>query len=75
MAAYRAPDGSVSLTETEVVPGVPEALAALGAVATLAVVTSKPPVFTVPVLDGLGLLGRFAAAHGPDLETGPSRGP
>jgi phosphoglycolate phosphatase len=68
VAAYRARYATVSLAETEVIPGIPEALSALQAVTPLAVVTSKPRAFAVPILDRLGLLDRFVAVHGPDLE-------
>jgi phosphoglycolate phosphatase len=68
VAAYRARYATVSLTQTEVVPGIPEALRSLQAVAPLAVVTSKPGAFAVPILARFELLDRFVAVHGPDLE-------
>jgi phosphoglycolate phosphatase len=49
-------------------PGVPEMLAELAPVADLVVVTSKPEEFAVPILDALGLLGRFQAVFAPSLD-------
>ena len=43
-------------------------LAELASVADLVIVTSKPKEFAVPILDGLGLLGRFQAVFAPSLE-------
>jgi phosphoglycolate phosphatase len=66
--AYRARYPVVSLEQTVVIPGIPAALDTLGAVAPLAVVTSKPGPFARPILEGLGLLERFVALHAPDLD-------
>jgi len=50
------------LDRTRAYPGAPEALAALaGAGYRLGVVTNKPREFTLPLLEGLGLLPRFGA--------------
>jgi phosphoglycolate phosphatase len=66
--AYRARYRSTAVAETSVVAGMPEALAALGATRTLAVVTSKPKPLAEPLLRALGLHDRFAAVFGPSLE-------
>jgi phosphoglycolate phosphatase len=68
IAAYREAYRDVSLTQTTVVPGVPEMLAALGRDRTLAVVTSKPAAFATPIVEQLGLGAAFAAVHGPALD-------
>jgi len=67
---YRARYGSVSLTETRVMPGIEEALAALAPHYRLAVATSKPAAFAVPILDRLGLAGWFRSlAAAPLVDT------
>jgi phosphoglycolate phosphatase len=48
--------------------GVPEMLGDLAAIADLVIVTSKPGEFAGPILDGLGLRGRFQAVFAPSLE-------
>ena len=50
------------LDRTRLYPGVAEALEAIGALGfRLGVVTNKPREFTLPILEGLGILGRFGA--------------
>ncbi len=70
---YRVAYPEVSLRSTEVVPGIEPALAALSAEAVLAVVTSKPREFAVPIVEHLGLAPWFVAVHGPvtDLQGEP----
>lgn len=65
--AYREAYADVSLSETLPVEGVDAALARLAREVTLAVVTSKPAEFAVPILSAVGLDGRFAAVHAPGL--------
>ncbi|HZE05989.1 MAG TPA: HAD hydrolase-like protein [Solirubrobacteraceae bacterium] len=67
VAAYRRRYATVSLTHTEVVPGIPEALTKLAVGSRLAVASSKPLAFVEPLLQALGLRGFFSAVAGPDL--------
>jgi phosphoglycolate phosphatase len=67
VAAYRARYADVSLERTRVVDGVPAALDALGAFASLRVVTSKPRAFALPIVAHLGLADRFDDVHGPQI--------
>jgi phosphoglycolate phosphatase len=67
IAAYRADYTTTSVALATSYPGVPEALAALGATHTLGVVTSKPVHFARPILDALDLTDRFAVIEGPTL--------
>jgi phosphoglycolate phosphatase len=63
---YRERYETASLTETTVEPGIPEALAALHG-HRLAVATSKPRAFAVPILEAMGLLAHFEVVAGPEL--------
>lgn len=65
---YRGHYATVSLTETDVAPGIPAALERLAAMAPLAVVTSKPGVFARPILERLDLLRHFTAVHAPEAD-------
>ena len=67
-AAYRARYAVASLTETLVVPGIPEVLERLARGHVLAVATSKPRPFAVPLLQALGLDRHFAYIAGPELD-------
>ena len=67
VAAYREAYVEVSLTDTHAVAGIDDALALLAAATTLAVVTSKPAEFAVPILERVGLAGWFTAVHAPTL--------
>lgn len=67
VAAYREAYVDVSLRDTRPVEGMAAVLERLGREATLAVVTSKPAEFAVPILDAVGLAGVFAAVHAPGL--------
>ena len=66
IAAYRGHYTTISLTDTTVAPGIPEALAALDQ--TKAVATSKPHHFAEPLLTALGLREHFAVVAGPELD-------
>jgi phosphoglycolate phosphatase len=68
-AAYRARYAVASLADTLVVPGIPEVLATLGRGHVLAVATSKPRPFALPLLEALGLAAHFAAICGPALDS------
>jgi phosphoglycolate phosphatase len=65
--AYREWYGVTSLIETEVVPGIPEALDELARHHRLAVATSKALALAEPLLGALGLRERFEVVAGPDL--------
>jgi len=66
--AYRAAYPQESLRTTRVVAGIPEVLAEVGRDAVLAVVTSKPRPFALPIVEHLGLLASFRAVHGPQTD-------
>jgi phosphoglycolate phosphatase len=72
VAFYRELYREVSLTDTTLVPGVRELLAALAARRPLALATSKPLEFALPILERLGVAGHFAAHVGAPLVAGPS---
>jgi len=55
-------------------PGVPEAVHALAATTRLAVCTSKPRVYAVPILDALGLTPLFEFIEGPDTTETETKG-
>ena len=65
---YRQHYPALAAALTRSYPGVPKMLSELAAVADLVIVTSKPEVFAVPILDSLGLLGRFQAVFAPSLD-------
>jgi phosphoglycolate phosphatase len=68
-ATYREHYATASLTETEVTPGIADALAALRADGRrLAVATSKPRPFAEPLLEVLGLREHFDVVAGPELD-------
>jgi phosphoglycolate phosphatase len=71
IATYRARYADVSLTDTAVFPGIPEALARVGERHRLGVATSKPQVFADPLLRALGLRERFAVVAGPEIDAPP----
>ncbi len=66
--AYRSFYGEAAARLTLVYPGVVSMLDELGDSHRLAVVTSKPAAFAVPILTGLGLRERFAAVEAPELD-------
>jgi len=67
IAAYRGHYTTISLTDTTVAPGIPEALAEIDQ--TKAVATSKPHHFAEPLLTAMGLREHFAVVAGPTLDT------
>jgi phosphoglycolate phosphatase len=67
-AAYRVHYAAASVKETHLGPGVDRMLEAL-AHRRLAVATSKPLAFTLPILEAVGVLDRFEHVEGPDLES------
>jgi phosphoglycolate phosphatase len=68
MARYREVYRELSLRETRLVPGIEPLLGELAARAPLAVATSKPVEFAGPILERLGVAGRFRAVLGPPLD-------
>jgi phosphoglycolate phosphatase len=64
LAAWRAHYAEHCLDRTRPYPGIPALLA--GTRRTLAVLTNKPGAVSRKILDGLGLLSRFAAVIGGD---------
>lgn len=69
IAAYRAHYGSVGMFDTAPYAGVRELLKALAARGTtLAVATSKPEAYAVPIVDFLGFGGVFATVGGDELD-------
>jgi phosphoglycolate phosphatase len=65
---YRERFASVGMFENKVYPGIPEALAALGAAGwRLWVVTSKPSVFAAPILEHFALTRYFVGVYGAEL--------
>jgi phosphoglycolate phosphatase len=65
---YRARYREHSAEESDVVPGIPEALEALHGRVPLSVATSKPKALAVPLLEALGLARFFDAITGPSME-------
>jgi phosphoglycolate phosphatase len=65
--AYRNVYTDLARTLTTAVPGIPEVLADLHRRVPLMVVTSKPVVFAVPILQSLHLDGVFSHVFGPAL--------
>ena len=68
ITAYRDRYTTVSLTDTTVTPGIPEALARLSV--AKAVATSKPHRFAEPLLEAMGLRAHFTVVAGPELDQG-----
>jgi phosphoglycolate phosphatase len=66
--SYRARYRATMAAESAVFDGIPEALDALAASMPLVVATSKAQALAEPLLEQLGLRGRFAAVHGPRLQ-------
>jgi phosphoglycolate phosphatase len=66
--AYRERYVVTSLSETLVTPGIPAVLETLGRDHTLAVATSKPRAYAVPLLEAVGLSRHFAFVAGPELD-------
>jgi phosphoglycolate phosphatase len=68
IAAYRGRYRTVSVEETRPFPGVAEAVRALAARLRLAVASSKPEVFSRPILEAVGLADAFVQVLGPPLD-------
>ncbi|HET6507819.1 MAG TPA: HAD hydrolase-like protein [Baekduia sp.] len=68
VVSYRARYRSTMAAESAVFDGIPEALDELAATMPLVVATSKPQAMAEPLLEQLGLRGRFGAIHGPQLQ-------
>jgi phosphoglycolate phosphatase len=66
--AYRDRYAGASLTDTLVVDGIEDALSSLGASYRLAVATSKPRPFAVPLLEAVGLSRHFEYIAGPSFD-------
>jgi phosphoglycolate phosphatase len=67
ITGYRERYAVTSVTDTEVFPGIPEALDELSQHHRLAVATSKALALAEPLLAALNLRERFKAVAGPDL--------
>jgi phosphoglycolate phosphatase len=68
VAAYRARYAVAGLRDSHVLEGIEGALEARGGEHTLAVATSKPRPFAVPLLDAVGLSRHFAWVAGPEMD-------
>lgn len=68
VAAYRRVYPALAEEHTTVVDGIPALLDALSDRLHLVVVTSKPRVTAVPILDHLGLRRHFREVYGPELD-------
>ena len=73
MARYRELYRELSLSETRLVPGIEALLADLAARWPLAVATSKPVEFARPILERLGVAGRFSGAGRPGARAARGR--
>lgn len=70
MSAYRTRYEATGIFENAVCPGIPEVLKVLAANGHhLSVVTAKPTVFALRVLQHFGLDGFFSGVYGPDLSS------
>jgi phosphoglycolate phosphatase len=68
MATYRERYVTSSLTETTVVPGMPEVLATVAGQVPVAVATTKPHAYAEPLCAHLGLAPHLRAIVGPELD-------
>jgi phosphoglycolate phosphatase len=68
VATYRARYASLAVGESALFAGIPDVLDELGATMPLVVATSKPQALATPLLEGLGIAGRFRAIVGPSLD-------
>ena len=64
---YRGRYAEVSLTHTEAMPGIEDALDSIGRALPIGVATAKPSEFARPILETLGLAARFKVIQGPPL--------
>jgi phosphoglycolate phosphatase len=69
IASYRECYAETAQANTDVFPGIPEALEALGRTHRLGLATSKPRPFAESLLRGFGLRERFAAVAGPEFDS------
>lgn len=67
VSSYRERYARVSTVETRAIPGMAELLNDLSPRSPLGVATSKPLVFTEPILEALGLRSLFDAVAGPSV--------
>jgi phosphoglycolate phosphatase len=67
VAAYRDVYGQASLRLTTLVPGIEAVIEELALRHRLGVASSKPRAFSEPILEALGIRGRFDVVAGPDL--------
>jgi phosphoglycolate phosphatase len=68
MEAYRRSYQPLSVELAITYPGIPDLLDALHRDARLAVVTTKPAVYAVPILDALGFASMMEVVEGPDVD-------
>jgi phosphoglycolate phosphatase len=69
ISAYRAHYGDGGMFDTSVFPGVVELLAAIGEHGvTMAVATSKPEAYAIPIVEHLGLTDYFVTVGGDALD-------
>ena len=68
LAAYRARYVTSSLAETTVAPGAGHALAAVAAQVPVAVATTKPRAYAIPLCERLGLAEHLRGIFGPELD-------
>lgn len=66
IAAYRSRYTTMSIELAITYPGIADLVVALSATHRLAVVTSKPRRFALPILEHLGLASRFELVAGPE---------
>jgi len=64
---YRAAYQPISVELAATYPGMAELLGSLNGHVRLGVVTSKPLLYTVPILEALGFLAMFEVIEGPEL--------
>jgi phosphoglycolate phosphatase len=68
LEAYRSRYATASLEETLLVEGMDGALAEVAAAVPVALATSKPRAFAVPLCERLGLARHLTAIEGPELD-------
>jgi phosphoglycolate phosphatase len=68
LATYRERYVVSSLEETTVAPGAADALAAVAAAVPVAVATTKPHAYAIPLCERLGLAGHVRGIFGPELD-------
>jgi phosphoglycolate phosphatase len=68
LATYRERYVVSSLEETTVAPGATDALAAVAAAVPVAVATTKPHAYAIPLCERLGLAAHVRGVFGPELD-------